>query len=46
MDMSDLGKTLITFGLKTRTMLLKMWLLFRIFSTSSEDKQEFDCSER
>ena len=46
MDMSDLEKTLITLGLKARMMLLKMWLPFRIFSTLSEDKQEFDCLER
>ena len=46
MDMSDLGETLITFGLEVRMMLLKMWLFFRIFSISSKDKQEFDCSER
>jgi len=46
MDMSDLGETLITLGLEARIMLLKMWLLFRIFSILSENKWEFDCLER
>jgi len=46
MDMSDLGDTLMTLGLEAKTMLLKMWLLFRILSTSSEDNQVLDCSDR
>jgi len=44
--MSDLGDTLMTLGLEAKMMLLKMWLLFRILSTSSEDNQVLDCSDR
>ena len=39
-DMLDLGETLMMRGLEARTMLLKMWLLLRMLSTSSEEKQE------
>ena len=46
MNISDLGETLITHGLEAKTILLKMWLLFRIFSTSSAESQELDCSLR
>jgi len=35
--MSDLGETLMTQGLDTRTTLLKMWFFLRIFSMSSEE---------
>jgi len=45
-DMSNLEDTLMTLGLKAKTILLKMWLLFRILSTSSEDNQMLDCLDR
>ena len=46
MDMSDLEDTLMTLGLEAKMILLKMWLLFRILSTSSEDNQMLDCLDR
>ena len=39
-DMSDLGETLMMQGLEVRTMSLKIWLLLRMLSTLSEEKQE------
>ena len=46
MDMSNLEDILITLGLEAKTILLKMWLLFKILSTSSEDNQVLDCLDR
>ena len=39
-DMSDLGKTLITLDFEAKIMSLKMWLALRIFSTLSDVIQE------
>jgi len=46
MDISDLGDILMTLGLEAKMMLLKIWLLFRILSTSSKDNWVLDCSDR
>jgi len=35
-DMSDLGKTLITLDFEAKITSLKMWLALRIFSTLSD----------
>jgi len=37
MDISNVGETLITLGLDTITILLKMWLFLMIFSTISAE---------
>ena len=39
-DMSDLGKTLMTLDFEAKIMSLKMWLALRIFSTLSDVIQE------
>ena len=44
--MSDLGEILITLDFDVNTMSLKMWLVFRIFSTLSDDKQKLDTSDK
>ena len=44
--MSDLGEILITLGFDARTMLLKIWLPFNIFSTLLEDKWALVISDR
>ena len=45
-DMSDLGNTLIILGFNANTMLLKIWLLFKIFSTLSEVIWELVCLDK
>jgi len=42
MAMSDLGETLMIQGLDVRMMSLKMWLLLRMHSMSSEEMQVFE----
>ena len=44
--MSDLGDTLMTLGLEAKTILLKIWLFFKISFISSEVIQALVCSKR